>query len=280
MAFLRYVIVGLLALASFGVRAETIAATSSGTAPVSGYSRVLGGVNKWYNTLPAYCTSLNQNRYASTSASYPGGCCRSDADGTCTGPGSLVSRCYAPDGADVVFPVNGLCSPVYSCPSGQNWTLSGTSCSRPDCTAPSVRSANGLCTDACAEKASEPSTYGWYTFPKTDQGGVTYCGASNCATVLALDTSASTYFYTATTKTLYMARSYTGATCPAGSTSEPVASPATPPLPPKKPPCLATEGVLTSSSGTVACVPSGTTSAEKPLINKSIKTENFSRTTG
>lgn len=36
---------------------------------------------------------------------------------------------------------------VYSCPSGQNWTLSGTSCTRPDCVAPEVRDpATGLCT--------------------------------------------------------------------------------------------------------------------------------------
>lgn len=34
----------------------------------------------------------------------------------------------------------------YSCPTGQNWTLAGSTCSRPDCLADEVRDANGICT--------------------------------------------------------------------------------------------------------------------------------------
>jgi len=44
--------------------------------------------------------------------------------------------------------LNGSSCSVSSCPVGQNWTLSGSTCTRPDCTAPQVRdSSTGLCSD-------------------------------------------------------------------------------------------------------------------------------------
>ncbi|MFZ2974577.1 MAG: RHS repeat-associated core domain-containing protein [Ferribacterium limneticum] len=43
-------------------------------------------------------------------------------------------------------PINGGCGTVYKCSAGQNWTLSGSSCNRPDCLVPQVRDpATGLC---------------------------------------------------------------------------------------------------------------------------------------
>lgn len=36
--------------------------------------------------------------------------------------------------------------PLYVCPTGQNWTLSGTTCSRPDCVGDQVRDSGGVCT--------------------------------------------------------------------------------------------------------------------------------------
>lgn len=39
---------------------------------------------------------------------------------------------------------------VYTCPAGQSWTLSGTTCTRPDCVAPEVRDpATGQCAIKC-----------------------------------------------------------------------------------------------------------------------------------
>lgn len=65
--------------------------------------------------------------------------------------------------------------------------------------------------------------------------------------------------------------------CSAGgiTTAMPTAGTTAPPEPPKKPVCLASEGVLTSSAGTVACVPEGVPNAEKPQVIKSAKTESF-----
>ena len=38
---------------------------------------------------------------------------------------------------------------LYFCPSGQNWTLSGSSCTRPDCVLPQVRQSDGTCAISC-----------------------------------------------------------------------------------------------------------------------------------
>lgn len=62
----------------------------------------------------------------------------------------------------------------------------------------------------------------------------------------------------------------TGSPC---SVNESVASTA-PTIPNHRPKCAADEGVLTSSSGTVACVPSGIP-AEKPVVTSSKSTEQF-----
>lgn len=51
---------------------------------------------------------------------------------------------------------NGSCPSVSSCPVGQNWTLSGSSCTRPDCVAPQTRNAStGVCeAPPCTSKAA------------------------------------------------------------------------------------------------------------------------------
>ena len=47
-------------------------------------------------------------------------------------------------------------------------------------------------------------------------------------------------------------------------------------MPPREePPCKATEGVMTSSSGTVACVPEGTPTARKPQVKESKTKQQF-----
>lgn len=52
---------------------------------------------------------------------------------------------------------------VYTCPTGQNWTLSGQQCTRPDCVSPQVRNPNtGVCeAPKCTSKgtAMEDSSY-------------------------------------------------------------------------------------------------------------------------
>lgn len=49
---------------------------------------------------------------------------------------------------------------TYVCPAGQNWTLSGSQCTRPDCTAGQVRDpANGLCIQSCTVAENEEVGY-------------------------------------------------------------------------------------------------------------------------
>lgn len=47
------------------------------------------------------------------------------------------------------------------------------------------------------------------------------------------------------------------------------------PTPAKKPPCEAGQGVLTSESGTVACVPEGTPEARKPVVKKEVEEQTY-----
>jgi len=44
-------------------------------------------------------------------------------------------------------------SSAYTCPATGGWTLSGTNCTRPDCTAGQVRDANGQCVYDCSSRA-------------------------------------------------------------------------------------------------------------------------------
>ena len=64
--------------------------------------------------------------------------------------GSLLIACAAGSSANA----SGLCTgTAYICPAGQNWTLSGANCTRPDCAAGTTRGANGVCsttTNTCA----------------------------------------------------------------------------------------------------------------------------------
>lgn len=59
------------------------------------------------------------------------------------------------------------CTGIYTCPSGQNWTLSGATCTRPDCAPGETRQANGTCVNTCASKAGQPDAF--YT-------GTSVCG--------------------------------------------------------------------------------------------------------
>ena len=49
------------------------------------------------------------------------------------------------------------CTAGYSCPVNQNWTLSGTSCTRPDCVSPETRQSDGTCAVPCPAAGSSVS---------------------------------------------------------------------------------------------------------------------------
>lgn len=81
-------------------------------------------------------------------------------------------------------------------------------------------------------------------------------------------------FYAYDDGTVLAGASETGWACQ--TSSEPPKPPATkPPAEPKEPPCSPTEGVLTSSSGTVSCIPQGTPAPRKPEVEEKKKKETF-----
>lgn len=75
----------------------------------------------------------------------------------------------------------GNCTGVYSCPTGGNWTLSGQTCTRPDCPAGQVYNANGVCSPVCVgAQFLDPDTNTCkcvYKAPATNSYQVSYANA-------------------------------------------------------------------------------------------------------
>lgn len=154
---MRKLLLYLAALLSFCpvlVQAETIAATSTpGTADPAnlvGWNWTHGlapGVN--FSSHTAGCADL-ASRLSGTvmslvaeGANYKCGVDRPPGFSDYYGYISKGGTCYT--GYTLT---GGTCVPpsTYSCPVGQNWTLSGTNCTRPDCVSPQVRNgATGVC---------------------------------------------------------------------------------------------------------------------------------------
>lgn len=170
---------------------------------------------------------------------------------------------------------------AWVCPSGQNWTVSGTQCTRPDCVAPSVRDpATGQCGDPCQSKIDEGTKYGIYTFPVGSSITGTYCDGG-CRLNIGVTTQP--YYTDGKTVTKVMSQTYMPGACTAsdGVAPQPGLPGQTPPDPPKEPPCLPTEGVMTSSTGAIHCVPEGIPGSNKPVVgkDKTVKTNADGSTT-
>lgn len=79
------------------------------------------------------------------------GLCTSDTSATDSTPisyGTVWAEC--PAGATAVRSTATCIGPSYSCPQDQNWTLVGTTCTRPDCVLNETRSpATGVCMSSC-----------------------------------------------------------------------------------------------------------------------------------
>ena len=135
----------------------------------------------------------------------------------------------------------------FSCPSGQNWTLSGSSCVRPDCGAGYDRNAQGQCVKDCTAKAGQPTTNGTYSFG----GSVSTWSVSECK-VYCPQRVISAFGGTG-----YGCK-YTGASADPDVESGKPEPPDPEKLPPEKPEdCLNRgSGYVTSSTGKITCVPS------------------------
>lgn len=157
------------------------------------------------------------------------------ADGTVANKGvGMTYTCAA--GGTKVYAATGdqLCttSTSYSCPATGGWTLSGTSCTRPDCPAGQTHNATtGVCEVDCAAKAGQtpptnasngvPGALGWKN-PSAAPGSAT--GTSACYGGCKV-TGQKTRCVNSTDSSLYncaiMGAEYTGAACSAGDDAIP-----------------------------------------------------------
>lgn len=132
----------LVLLWSSWAQAETISATANAstanlrwraTNQPSPYSTTPHGACTYYG----FYTTDTQNSYSQWK-------CKNSIDGT---PSGYLVNAACLSGS--LSPVNGYAScgaATYTCPSGQNWTLSGTNCTRPDCAVGEVRNlSTGVC---------------------------------------------------------------------------------------------------------------------------------------
>lgn len=175
---------------------------------------------------------------------------------------SSTAVCHS---GDVYNQTSQMCT-GYICPSGQSWTLQGSSCTRPDCPSGITRSPDGTCTDPCQPKIDLGTKFGIYNFPVGTSITGTYCDGG-CR--LSIGVTTEPYYTDGKTNTKVMSQTY-GSACQAtdGPAPQPGLPGQTPPNPPKKAPCAAGEGVMTSSTGAVHCVPSGTPGSNPPVVTK------------
>ena len=196
-----------------------------------------------------------------------------------TGGSGYTRYCYYNGGYEII-------TLVYRCESGANpnkgycglgcpnssWTLSGATCTRPDCVAPNVRDpADGICKPpACPTGQTKSITQfsgKWAVCSKqqascltgTLNTNSTWCDGS-CEYSMSdavnqgwADSGSSVD----NPKPVYWTKTgtSTGVKCSQPTNNDPGAPPV---VPQKAPPCAAGEGVLTTSTGTVKCVPEAT----------------------
>lgn len=161
---------------------------------------------------------------------------------------------------------------LYQCPSGQNWTLSGTNCTRPDCEAGETRQPDGTCKKQCPASGANTSGVtgtpqgGTGTMPGTlciggcsyDYGGVAVQVGNEWAAVAGRATGASC------------------STSATGSNGTPTTSdpPATP-KPQSAADCIGKGQGFGTINGTVVC-----TGPADATTKKDTKTESVTRPDG
>lgn len=282
MALLRKLVAVILIAWSFSASADTYPA-------VPGYG---GVVNKWGAsagggglTADAACKSNANHLIVGPDCSEStrnglqyfndlGACKQCGPFPSGTGGGQAYQKYFCPYGGTRTS--DNQC--INAAPCAQDQERVNGQC-LPVCPPPKVRNqATGVCEsppDPCAGQSA--TSNGWYSFPRsTGFVSATYCDGG-CAVGLNPSGAGVQYslYYTAHKVTMYGTKTQLGYKCEAGTPSVPTAAEQVPPEPPKKPVCLPSEGVLTSSTGTVACVPAGVPNAETPQVLKSTKKETY-----
>lgn len=259
-----YLLLTLLLLASNQVRAETVAATTVYANAVRFYQAT--GRTSWFTEKAAACSSYASGWVPSSSDPTDLYCYNAT---TGQNQGILTAKWDCPTD----YTNNGTSCIKQTCPDS-TWALSGGVCSRPDCVAPETRNpTTGLCESACTSKAGQES-FGWLTVTvggPSPYGSFCAAGCEQYVTgpVTAPGPEPYTYYTNGKTRTEYAKWQYSGGTC-TGDTSPKTAT--NPPVnPPKKPNCSADEGVMTTNTGSVHCVPAGTDSAQTPIVKKEVE---------
>lgn len=161
----------LLGGAATYASAETIAATSGGVKVNNGSA---GGAMLCATQLDAFADSFIGKSYPSADALKSAVQSAATIPPVCSSYTFTLSSVVLSGGYKVIVTwastVSGTVynstsnieylSGVYFCPSGQNWTLSGSTCTRPDCVAPEQRQPDGTCGSSCY--AGNPSEAGFY----------------------------------------------------------------------------------------------------------------------
>lgn len=274
MAFLRHVVLIYCLFLGIGAQAENIPAPWSWAVPASEFSP--GGR---YTNAAAACADYAKNYGVGTfdpSNALIGSSGTLPGSATCT-----LSQ-----------PYNGWAFTIQAsqfCTEGTLVNVQGVlTCNNvPDCVAPQTRdSVTGTCVSPpCTAGRTFSGSFfgGWRVGPGANQvvgpsGGsysapVTQCngtcvftsGGATCTSTLA------PFVDQAQPITCTGTLTETGATCSVDNTATPATAPT---IPNHRPKCSSDEGVLTSSSGTVACVPSGTPSSA-PVVRTEKQTQQF-----
>lgn len=165
----------------------------------------------------------------------------------------------------------------FSCPSGQNWTLNGESCTRPDCQSGEFRdpTQGNICVKDCSAKQGQAAPNGYYsTSTESWTGSVSGCQV-RCSKLTALVISAST-------SAIMQNCTYTGKGAQQGDPNlEPEAAPD--PNKPKSPKDCAGAGMgyIIGSNGTATCVPaSDAPEGNKPTIKTNTGKESGTDSNG
>lgn len=139
---------------------------------------------------------------------------------------------------------------VYSCPANQGWTLSGTSCSRPDCPSGYDRNASGQCVKDCTGKSGQSLPSSSYEFE--NNGGVTSVGGChvNCSTWRSSGGGLIPLVHTGENC------KYTGTSGDPENEANGTGFEPKPKEPTKRSDCTGSgQGYIESSSGSITCVP-------------------------
>jgi len=175
-----------------------------------------------------------------------------------TGSGSCRNQAYT-----VTAQITTTTGYTYSCPSGQNWTLSGQSCTRPDCTPPEVRNTEtGVCGSppGCTRSPNEKIGDNYrITWPLAS--GVGFC-VDKCQAYAASPRNKTGG--KATVEMYVNGPGQSGSNCTVGGNeitpnveSEPTMTPT---------PCAPGQGSYTSPGGVVMCVAGTTPNATVPPV--------------